>query len=134
MSNKTKQEASAKKEQYKKNIKGEKLNSIMNSLEAKANSIGVRDKYKERIKTSYLSIVLYFVLIMIFYNKINIMSISDIDMIKPGISISGVIICIYNIVKSIMSIKDDKSKTANKVLIGIHILFIIVFIAMLIGF
>lgn len=127
MSNKLKKQniSKAKEEQYKKNINknsNSKIEKVMGKMENHLNNISDHNKYKERIKTSYISMFLYLILIAIYFNYEKQQTFS------LALLLSGGCICIYNIIKSILSIKDKKSIKHNKILIVLQGLFILLFI------
>lgn len=135
MSQKKKSQKNAQKAQYKKytdqSSRGERL---ANSFQKYANTIGIRNKYKERIKTSYLSLLGYFALIAVFatlreeFMKLEAPNVNALP-IMLALPLAGICIAIYNIVKSSLSIKDKESKIHNIVLIVLHSIFILFFIA-----
>lgn len=94
-----------------------------NNLNNIANKIGTGSKYKERLKTAYISILLYFGMLYLAYQSY---------VSKPQESlaflIAGIIVCIYNIIKAVMSIKDYEYPTQNKIIIIINSLFILIFL------
>ena len=124
-----KNEKSAKKEQYKKiKYKDNILGNTMAKLQNHVNRIGIRDKYIERIKTGYITIFVYLILFYIFDNlKSNIESDPNNIIFAISILFCGIVFCIFNIVKSILSLKDKKYKINNIILIVIHVFFILIF-------
>lgn len=127
MSNKIKSKNlnKAKESQYNKTKKEpSRIEKAMNKMENHLNNISDHNKYKERIKTSYISMLLYFILIGIYQNYQG----------KPTFSISliisGILICIYNIIKSVLSIRDKQKVKHNKILIFLQSLFILFFISL----
>lgn len=127
MSNKIKSKNlnKAKESQYNKTKKEpSRIEKAMNKMENHLNNISDHNKYKERIKTSYISILLYFILLGIYENT------KENPNLTIAMIISGISICIYNIVKSILSIRDKQKVKHNKILIFLQSLFILFFISL----
>ena len=66
MSKENKAKKEALKNQFKKNNSTITLERYSGKLQGWANNIGIREKYKERIKTSYISIFAYLFLLYVF--------------------------------------------------------------------
>lgn len=116
----------AKQKKKKKHASGrvvkmaEKQTQNLNNI---ASKIGPGTKYKERLRTAYISIVLYFGMLYLAYKWY----LSNPEM-AFSLLMAGIIIAIYNIVKAVMSIRDNEYSTQNKFLIIINALFIFIFL------
>lgn len=126
MSKENKAKKEALKNQFKKNNSTITLEKYSGKLQGWANNIGIREKYKERIKTSYISIFAYFLLIY-FFEQMHSMEPVNISTLI-SILLAGICIAIFNIVKHILSIKDNERKTHNIILLVVQSIFLLFFI------
>lgn len=96
---------------------------MVNKLEQMSQNIGIKNKYSERIKTSYICLFLYLGLWSIAMNLAK----TD-PTTSASLLVTGALACIFNIIKAIMSIRDNEKVTHNIVIIVIHSLFIFIFL------
>lgn len=126
MSKENKAKKEALKNQFKKSNSTVTLEKYSGKLQGWASNIGIREKYKERIKTSYISIFAYLFLLYVF-EKLTSTEPANIANII-AILIAGICVAIFNIIKHILSIKDNERKTHNIVLLVIQSIFLLFFI------
>ena len=116
----------ALKNQFKKSNSTIPLEKYSGKLQGWANNICFREKYKERIKTSYISILGYFFLIYLFEQMHSMEPINIPNLMS--ILLAGICISIFNIIKHILSIKDNEKKIHNIILLVIQAIFLLFFI------
>lgn len=126
MSKKNKAKKEALKNQFKKNNSTITLERYSGKLQGWANNVGIREKYKERIKTSWISILGYFFLLY-YFEQIHTINPNNIATLT-AILLSGICISIFNIVKHVLSIKDNERKVHNIILLIIQSFFLLFFI------
>ena len=126
MSKENKAKKEALKNQFKKSNSTITLEKYSGKLQGWANNIGVREKYKERIKTSYISILGYFFLIYLFEQMRSTEPINISNLMS--VLLAGICVAIFNIIKHILSIKDNERKTHNIILLVIQSIFLLFFI------
>lgn len=102
----------------------EKAEKLIDKINEKGMEISKTNRYKERLKTSFISVFLYFVLIYVARSD----SILPVKMPEPAFYIAGVIIVFYNIVKSILSMRDHKYIKANVIALILQVISLVMFI------
>ena len=126
MSKENKAKKEALKNQFKKSNSTITLEKYSGKLQGWASNIGIREKYKERTKTSYFSILCYFFLIYLFEQMHSMEPINIPNLMS--ILLAGICISIFNIIKHILSIKDNEKKIHNIILLVIQAIFLLFFI------
>lgn len=126
MSKENKAKKEALKNQFKKNNSTNTLNKITNKLQSLSENIGITNKHKERIKTSYISLLAY-IFLLYYFAQLHAMENVKITTLAT-VLLAGICIAIFNIVKHILSIKDHEKTIHNIILLVLQSIFMLFFI------
>lgn len=112
-------------DENKDNRFSSKISSAIDKLQFFSFNSIKHDKYKERLKTSFISVLLYILLIYGYYHFHTSESMSRVSL---ACLITGIIAIIYNVIKSALSLRDEKYKVLNIIAIVLQSLFLILFV------